>query len=114
MFQLFSFAFEIHTHTHIHTLTCTHTHTHTHTHSLTHTQIHIIIFLIQQGADWKAVDTEGDSVLHFACMKEMKSGVHDKTLELLLNPPVVALKNKQNARGDTPIMVATRYMYSGV
>lgn len=63
---------------------------------------------MQRGADWKAVDTEGDTILHFSCMKEAKGGLHDKLLEFLLSSPVGTLKNAQNGRGDTPIMVATR------
>ena len=70
----------------------------------------MVVFLLGLRADWKAVDKDGDTVLHFACMKEVSHGLHDKTLEFLLTTPVSALKNAQNCRGDTPIMVATRYV----
>ena len=60
------------------------------------------------GADWKAVDSDGDTVLHVACMKEVTHGMHDRTVEALLTTPIKRLKNSQNCRGDTPIMVATR------
>ncbi len=63
---------------------------------------------MQRGANWKTVDKEGDTILHFACMKEAKGALHDKTLEFLLSSPVSMLKDVQNGRGDTPIMVATR------
>ncbi len=66
------------------------------------------MFLIAKGADWKQVDKDGDTVLHFACMKEVKHGLHDSTLEYLLTHGATRLKNAQNCRGDTPIMVATR------
>lgn len=55
-----------------------------------------------------AVDKDDDNVLHFACMKEVSHGVHQKTLQLLLNTPAKSLINKPNNKGDTPIMVATR------
>jgi len=64
---------------------------------------------MRMGADWKAVDKDGDTVLHFACMKEVSHGMHDKTLEFLMTSSFATLKNTQNIRGDTPIMVATRY-----
>ena len=57
-----------------------------------------------------AVDKDQDTVLHFACMKEVSHGMHEKTLQLLLNTPAKSLINKQNSKGDTPIMVATRYV----
>ena len=63
---------------------------------------------MRSGANWKAVDEEGDTILHFACMKEVSHGVHDRTLEFLLAMPIASLKNAQNVRGDTPINVATR------
>lgn len=72
-------------------------------------QLPVVIFLMRMGADWKAVDKDGDTVLHFACMKEVSHGMHDKTLEFLMTSSFATLKNTQNIRGDTPIMVATRY-----
>ena len=61
------------------------------------------------GADWKMVDKDGDTLLHFACMKEVESGMHDRTLEYLLRTPAfAALRDSQNVRGDTPLMAATR------
>ncbi len=68
----------------------------------------MVVFLIQSGANWRAVDKERDTILHFACMKEANGGLHDKTLEFLLASPVGTLKDAQNGCGDTPIMVATR------
>ena len=67
-----------------------------------------MLYLIGQGADWRAVDKDGDSVLHFACMKEVEHGMHERTLEYLLTSLAIALKDCQNIRGDTPLMVATR------
>lgn len=55
-----------------------------------------------------AVDKDKDTVLHFACMKEVSHGMHEKTLQLLLNTIAKSLINKGNSKGDTPIMVATR------
>ncbi len=66
------------------------------------------MFLLSMGADWKLVDKDGDTVIHFACMKEVKHGMHDKTLEYLLTTGASRLMNSQNCRGDTPIMVAIR------
>ena len=67
------------------------------------------MYLLSKGADWKAVDKDGDTLLHFACMKEVENGMHDKTLEYLLRMPAfAALRDSQNVRGDTPLMVATR------
>lgn len=75
------------------------------------TQLPVVFFLLDLGADWRVVDKDGDTVLHFACMKEVAHGVHDKTLEFLLTTPAASLRNAQNVRGDTPIMVATRYSW---
>ena len=72
-------------------------------------QLPVVLYLMGQGADWRAVDKDGDSVLHFACMKEVSHGMHDKTLEYLLTSSAIALKDCQNIRGDTPLMVASRY-----
>ena len=67
------------------------------------------MYLLSLGADWKAVDKDGDTLLHFACMKEVEHGMHDKTLEYLLSASAIpVLKDRQNVRGDTPLMVATR------
>ena len=60
------------------------------------------------GANWRAVDKEGDTILHLVCMKETKEGLHDSTLEFLLTSPAAVLKDAQNNDGNTPIMVATR------
>ena len=77
-------------------------------HSPLFRQLPVLLFLMRSGANWKAVDEEGDTVLHFACMKEVSHGLHDRTLEFLLATPIASLKNAQNVRGDTPINVATR------
>ena len=64
---------------------------------------------MQVGADWKLSDKDGDTVLHFACMKEVPLGQHEKTLDFLLSKsPAIALVNAQNSRGDTPLLVAAR------
>ena len=55
-----------------------------------------------------AVDKDQDTVLHFACMKQVSHGMHERTLQLLLNTPAKSLINKPNSKGDTPVMVATR------
>ena len=55
-----------------------------------------------------AVDKDHDTILHFACMKQLAHGMHERTLQLLLNTPAKSLINKPNNKGDTPIMVATR------
>ena len=75
-------------------------------------QLTVVMYLLSSGADWKAVDKDGDTILHFTCMKEVDHGMHEKTLEYLLSTPVIALKNRQNVRGDTPIMIATRYLFT--
>lgn len=74
-------------------------------------QLAVVIFLMRLDADWKAVDKDKDTVLHFACMKEVPHGMHEKTLEFLMTTQVSTLKNAQNCRGDTPIVVATRCQY---
>ena len=66
------------------------------------------MYLLSLGADWRAVDKDGDTLLHFVCMKEVEHGMHDKTLDYLLTTSTIALKDSQNVRGDTPLMVATR------
>ena len=72
-------------------------------------QLHVLMFLLGMGADWRMVDKDGDTLLHFACMKKIESAMHDKTLEYLLCAPAFAgLKDSQNVRGDTPLMIATR------
>ena len=71
-------------------------------------QLPVVMYLFSLGADWKAVDKDGDTVLHFACMKEVDHGMHDNTLDYLLSSSAIASLNRQNVRGDTPLMVATR------
>ena len=66
------------------------------------------MYLLSLGADWKVVDKDGDTLLHFACMKDVDHGMHDETLAYLLSTQTAALKDCQNVRGDTPLMVATR------
>lgn len=73
-------------------------------------QLPVVAYLLSLEANLKAVDKDNDTVLHFACMKEVSHGMHDRTLQLLLNTPAKSLINKQNSKGDTPIMVATRYV----
>ena len=60
------------------------------------------------GADWKLADNDGDTLIHFACMKEVSHGQHEQTLDYLLQSPASKLMNVQNSNGDTPILVATR------
>ena len=72
----------------------------------------MVIYLINQGADWRRTDKDGDTVLHFACMKEIPQGQHNQTLEYLLTTPLIQLKDACNANGDTPIMTAARYVTS--
>ena len=62
---------------------------------------------MHRGADWKKTDSDGDTVLHLACMKE-NTGLHDKVLEFLMSSPASSLKNAKNSNGDTPIMAATK------
>ena len=73
-------------------------------------QLNVVVLLMSEGADWKAVDADGDTVLHFACIKEVPCGRHDQTLEYLLSSPARALKDSCNKRGDTPIIVAARHV----
>ena len=69
----------------------------------------MVVYLFSLGVDWKAVDKDGDTVLHFACMKEVDHGMHDKTLDYLLSSSAAAsLKDAQNVRGDTPLIIASR------
>lgn len=71
-------------------------------------QLSVVMYLMSQGADWRRTDKDGDTVLHFACMKSIPQGQHEKTLEYLLTTPLSQLKDARNANGDTPIMAATR------
>ena len=70
--------------------------------------------LMNEGADWRAVDAVGDTVLHFACIKEVPCGRHDQTLEYLMSTPARTLKDSCNKRGDTPIFLAARHVYGQV
>ena len=63
---------------------------------------------MSKGADWRRTDRDGDTVLHFVCMKSIHHGQHEKTLEYLLTTPVSQLKDARNSSGDTAVMVATR------
>ena len=77
--------------------------------SLLPPQLPVGACLMQVGADCKLRDKDGDSVLHFACMKEVPQGQHCKTLEFLLSKSLTSsLINTQNSRGDTPLLVAAR------
>ena len=69
---------------------------------------------MNEGADWRAVDAVGDTVLHFACIKEVPCGRHDQTLEYLMSTPARTLKDSCNKRGDTPIFLAARHVYGQV
>ena len=62
---------------------------------------------MHHGADWKLTDSDGDTVLHLACMKET-TGSHEKILEFLMTTPASSIKDTTNSAGDTPVMVATR------
>jgi len=73
-------------------------------------QLPVVAYLLSKEANIKAVDKDLDTVLHFACMKEISHGMHTRTVELLLNTPAKELINKTNSKGDTPIMVATRFV----
>lgn len=66
------------------------------------------MYLINQGADWRSTDKDGDTILHVACMKEVPQGQHEKTLEFLLTTPLSQMKDTPNSNGDTPIIVAAR------
>ena len=66
------------------------------------------MYLMSKGADWRRTDRDGDTVLHFTCMKAIPNGRHDKTLEYLLTTPISQLKDARNTSGDTAVMVATR------
>ena len=68
----------------------------------------VIALLLSNGANWQARDKDGDTVLHFACMKEVAQGNHDAALEFLLSTPAATLINAQNSRGDTPLLVTLR------
>ena len=71
------------------------------------------MFLVDRGADYRALDDDGDSMLHFACMREFCNGNHEKTITILIN----ALKadvNLQNKHGDTPLMIAIKYVFSSL
>ena len=77
-------------------------------------QPHMVMFLFHRGADMKAVDKDGDTVLHFACMKQFddSSTCHNQTLRILLTAKVVC-PNRQNLAGDTPLMTALRSVGGG-
>lgn len=64
--------------------------------------------LLNNGADWKLRDKDGDTILHFACMSENPVGNYIATLKYLLSTPAKTLIDAQNARGDTPLHVAIK------
>ena len=68
----------------------------------------MVALLLNNGANWQLRDKDGDTVLHFACMKEVPQGNHDATLQFLLSTPAINLLNSQNCRGDTPLLVSIR------
>ena len=70
----------------------------------------VIAYLLQAGADYKIRDKDGDTVVHFACMKATPQGSHDRALEMLLSSPASSVIDYQNCRGDTPLLVAARYI----
>jgi ankyrin repeat protein len=72
-------------------------------------QVGVVMYLLQEGADLKLLDSENDTVLHFACMKTIPQGRHDTTLEFLLSTVEGSkLVNSQNNSGDTPLLVAVK------
>lgn len=83
--------------------------------SLLHTaayygQLPVIVYLFHHGANIRAVDKDGDSVLHFACMKNFKHGRHIETVRFLSHC-LLPYPNEQNQAGDTPLMVALRHCF---
>ena len=68
----------------------------------------MVVMLLSNGADWRLKDKDGDTILHFVCMKDNANGNHDATLKYLLSTPASSLINAQNSRGDTPLLVAIR------
>lgn len=71
-------------------------------------QASVIFFLINHGADMKAVDKDNDNVLHFACMKEFPQGFHNEAVRFLLQFMQMDI-DARNRLGDTPLMLAVRY-----
>ena len=72
----------------------------------------VIAYLLQAGADFRMQDKDGDTVMHFACMKTTPQGSHENALKILLSSPASSLTESQNCRGDTPLLVATRYVFA--
>ena len=68
------------------------------------------MYLISRGADWRHRDKDGDTALHFACLKELPQGQHEKTLEYLLTTPLSQLKDAQNVSGETPLNTACKWV----
>ncbi|CAI8035970.1 Serine/threonine-protein kinase EDR1 [Geodia barretti] len=66
------------------------------------------MYLMSRGADWRHTDKDGDTALHFACMKAVPQGQHEKTLEYLLTTPLFQLKDAQNTSGETPLNTACK------
>ena len=64
------------------------------------------MYLYHHGANFKAVDKDGDTVLHFACMKTVPNGLHLQTIKMLI--PSMTHPNQQNLAGDTPLMTALK------
>ena len=70
--------------------------------------MNIAAYLVHEGADCLARDTENDTILHFACMKVVPHGSHLSTVEFLLVTSAIKSINSRNSTGDTPLMVAVR------
>ncbi len=73
-------------------------------------QVAIVAMLLNNSADWNLRDKDGDTILHFNCMNDNPNGNYIATLQFLLSTPANALINAQNSRGDTPLLVAIRYI----
>lgn len=65
------------------------------------------MFLHRLRANIQVVDSEGDSILHFACMKNFKHGCHVETVKIL-SAFLMPYPNQKNHAGDTPLMLALK------
>ena len=72
-------------------------------------QSDLVKFLLKSGAIGSLVDNEGDSAIHYVCLKDQAERTHVEALNLLLEQ--AANSSLQNKKGDTPLHIAARFVY---
>ncbi|XP_065186745.1 ankyrin-3-like [Sycon ciliatum] len=66
----------------------------------------LVNYLLQNGASVALVDNEGDSAIHYVCLKDLAERYHAQALHLLLAYGGDA--SLPNKKGDTPLHIAAR------